>query len=187
MGHKGPNGVLLGCVHGASLPLLQSASLRLAAFPEPPPGAGATSLRFALPNGAKLQVRLSRRGGEHSTSVSPTPVPPHCPQRRFPPTAPLSAVADFLYVASSELGSPLLPPRSIEVRSATPSSPHLQPLLTLPCCCLQVSTNLPRRTFRVGARGTPESSQDLQAAGLHPQAMLFVTLGTAAIPEVPPS
>lgn len=89
------------------------------------------------------------------------PCPPRPLQRRFSASAPLSAVRDFLLVASAELGAPLAPPAALEV-----------------------STNLPRRTFRIGRLDAPDAALDLRAAGLFPQAMLYVSL--AAPPPPPP-
>jgi hypothetical protein len=56
---------------------LAAARARLAASPEPPPGAAA--VRIQLPTGVKLQ-------------------------RRFPATAPLSLLVDYVVVSSVELG-----------------------------------------------------------------------------------
>lgn len=70
-------------------------------------------------------------------------------QRRFASTDTLATVRDFVFATAHELGAPLGSPDGFEL-----------------------TCSYPKRTFPP----TPEASaQDLKAAGLHPQAVLFVT------------
>lgn len=81
--------------------------------------------------------------------------------RRFAPADTLATVRDWVFATSHELGTPLRSPAAFDL-----------------------ACSMPRRTFAGGGGGGsgrsgsgpgPEDGLDLQAAGLHPQAVLFVT------------
>ena len=86
---------------------------------EPPAGPDSTNLRINLPAGGRLQ-------------------------RRFPRTAPVQAVRDFIDVTFSDQGVDIVN--------------------------YNLTSNFPRCTFEAG----DDSKKSLEEAGLHPQAVLFV-------------
>ena len=79
-------------------------------------------------------------------------------QRRFLATAPLSLAVDYLLVVSADLGTPL------------------------PLDGFDLATTNPRRTFDTHTKGGGDVALTLADAGLAPQAVVFVSLVSAAAP-----
>jgi len=133
--------------------------------------------------------RYVGRCGPHHVALTRTlSLLPRLPQRRFDPAAPLSAVRDFAPCCDGRAGRPPAAARGdrgargppLRARGPCPR-PRLPASLPRSLFGFQVSTNLPRRTFRIGAPGSPDAALTLSGAGLHPQAVLFVTLGSQAV------
>jgi hypothetical protein len=81
--------------------------------------------------------------------------PLHLLQRRFAASDTIATVRDYLTVTAAELG--------VDIGLG-----------------FELATNMPRRTYAV-----TDSELDLRAAGLHPQAMLFVTRAAVAAAAPP--
>jgi hypothetical protein len=129
----------------------------------PPPPAEAAELQAAIALSEQLgaeselaeaRARLERHpepppGSKDVTSLRITLPSGAKVQRRFASADSLAVVRDFVYATAHELGAPLASPDGFEL-----------------------TCSYPKRTFGP----SPEANGvDLRAAGLHPQAVLFVT------------
>ena len=151
---------------------LEAAKRRLEAHPEPPatrPGVGApstTNIRVTLPSGTKLQ-------------------------RRFETTDTVSTLRDFVFVAAHALseGDAVASSSSAAAAAAgsaaAGSSEVISPrsALLLDPDTFELTCSYPRRVFTASAA---DGALDMKAAGLAPQAVLFVTMKHPP-PPPPPS